>query len=145
MFKFTDAAGMVQNKIQRNNIMCDVFDLCQKMSDCEIKRREKIKQYYEEQKHLLKTINDIEILQSTEYTESRQTIIGEMMDSIGDTHLIDMDEITTYMKDLRDQIDNKLVAIKHIQTLIPQKGVATNYTIRNSNENQTCATTARLY
>ena len=145
MFKFTDAAGMVQKKISRNNIMCDIFDLCQKMSDCEIKRREKIKQYYEEQKHLLKTINDIEILQSTEYTESRQTIIGEMMDSIGDTHLIDMDEITTYMKDLREQIDNKLVAIKDIQTLIPQKGVVTNYTVRNSNENQTCATTARLY
>lgn len=144
MFKFSDAAGITQTKISRNNILCDIFDLCQKVSDCDIKKREKIKQYYEEQKQTLKKINDVEILQSTEYTEARQTLIQEMMNSIGDSHSINMDEINNNMKELREQIDEKISIMKHLQTLIPQKGIATNYAIHTGDENQSCATAARF-
>jgi hypothetical protein len=145
MFKFSDAAGMVQQKISRNNILYDIFDLCQKVSDYEIKKMGNIKQYYEEQKQILKKINDVEILQSTEYTEARQTLIQEMMNSIGDPYIINMDEINNHIKDLKEQIDEKILVMKHIQTLIPKTGIATNYTFNTGNENQTCANAARLY
>lgn len=144
MLKFSDALEMVKKKINRNNIMYDVFELCQKLAEDEIKMREKLRDFYEEQKKALKHVNEIENLQCAEYTAERQDQVLELMKDIGRVDGEDFRELLEEIKKTKEDIKYKTEIMKHIQEFIPKTGVATNYTIHTNDENQTCASASRF-
>ena len=47
------------------------------------------------------------------------------------------------IKEIKNGIKDKSDIINHIQSLIPKEGIATNYTIKIANPNQTCASAMR--
>jgi len=144
MFKFTDAAQMGQKKITRNNNMYETIDLWQKLIDIEIIVKERIKAHYENQKNVLKSINEIETLQCSEYTADRQDTINELMKSVGNIKLLDISDLNEQSKLIKEQINHKTTIINQLQELIPKKGIATNYSINTNNSTQTCSSSERF-
>jgi hypothetical protein len=144
MLKFTDVSTMVEKKISRNIIMAEIFTLCQELANSEIKMHEIVKEYYGNQKNLLKQINEIEQLQCSEYCVNRQEQIGKMMQSIGNLKLLKVSDIITEITGIKEKIKNKTHIMKQIQDLIPKEGIATNYTIQTVNTTQTCASAAKM-
>jgi hypothetical protein len=145
MFKFTDASTMVNKKITRNNIMLEVFNLCRNITEKDIELKQKVINFYIEQEKTIKKVNEIEQCQTQEYTIERQLLIQTMMKNIGDTSLIDPTDIIDEINVLKNKIKEKTSLMKQVQNLIPNEGVATNYTVRTIDENTTCANAARNY
>lgn len=144
MFKITDAHDFVQKKITRNNVLMETFKLYDQMVGYEIEVKHQLQSFYKSQQDVLVEINNVESLQSREYTAERQEQIGVLMSDIGvfkpSTETQNMIE---KIKEIKNDIKNKAEIINHIQTLIPKHGIATNYTITTSNPNQTCASAMR--
>lgn len=144
MFKITDAYDFVQKKITRNNVLMEIFKSYDEMLNCEIKVKQELQAFYKHQQDIVVEINDIEILQTTEYTSLRQEQINILMTDIGvfkpSTEILNMIE---KIKEIKNGIKDKSDIINHIQSLIPKGGIATNYTIKTANPNQTCASAMR--
>jgi len=144
MFKITDAYDFVQKKITRNNVLMEIFKSYEEMLNYEIKVKQELQAFYKNQQDMVVEINDIEILQTTEYTSERQEQINILMTDIGvfkpSTEILNMIE---KIKEIKNGIKDKSDIINHIQSLIPKEGIATNYTIKTTNPNQTCASAMR--
>jgi hypothetical protein len=130
MLKFTDMNIIIQKKITRNNIMFDMFDINQKILDKEIYIRQLMNKYYNSQKFIICQINEIEELQCSEYTLIRQENITKLSKKIGiNDDEIQIKNITYEINILKKDILNNINSVKHIQSLIPSEGIATNYKI----------------
>jgi len=144
MFKITDAHDFVQKKITRNNVLMEIFKSYGEMLNCEIKVKQELHAFYKHQQDVVVEINDIEILQTSEYTSVRQEQINILMADIGvfkpSTEILNMIE---KIKEIKNGIKDKSDIINHIQSLIPKEGIATNYIIKTTNPNQTCASAMR--
>ena len=144
MFKITDAHDFVQKKITRNNVLMEIFKSYDEMLNYEIKVKQELQSFYKHQQDVVVEINDIEILQATEYASVRQEQINILMADIGvfkpSTEILNMIE---KIKEIKNGIKDKSDIINHIQSLIPKEGIATNYTIKTVNHNQTCTSAMR--
>jgi len=133
MFKITDAYESVQKKITRNNMLMDVFKSYEEMIKYEIKVKYELQIFYKQQQSVIVKINDIELLQLTEYTTTRQNQINNLMDNIGvfkpSTKILKMIE---KIKEIKINIKEKCVIINQIQLLIPNGCIVNNYTIKTS-------------
>ena len=143
MIKFTDANTMVNKKITRNNIMSEIFNLCRLVTEKDIEIKQKVINFYIEQEKIIKKVNDIEQCQSQEYTIERQLIIQTMMENVGNTSLINTIDIINEIIVLKKKIKEKTLLMKQVQNLIPNEGVATNYTVRTIDKGNTCSNAAR--
>jgi hypothetical protein len=144
MFKITNVHDFIQKKIARNNMVIEIFKSYEEILNCEIKVKKNKQEFYENQQSLVAEINDIEILQLTEYTVARQNQINILMEEIGGFKpSAEIINIIEKIKEIKNNIKYKSKIINHIQTLIPNEGIATNYTIKTSNPSQTCASAIR--
>ena len=62
MIKISDACEFVQKKINRNNVLMEIFKLSENILEKEIFLKNDIKKFYQEQIVTVKIINDIEEL-----------------------------------------------------------------------------------
>jgi hypothetical protein len=144
MIKISDACEFVQKKINRNNVLMEIFKLSENILEKEIYLKNDIKKFYHEQIANVKIINNIEVLQMAEYTEQRQDEINYHMKNIG-TYKIS-DKIQIIMKeisDIKNDIKFKSDLIQSIQTEIPKSGTATNYKLYTYDPNETCGNATR--
>lgn len=128
MLKVTDAYEIVHRKITRNKVLMEIYKLYEELLGCEIILKNEMQSFYKHQQNELCLMNDIELLQTTEYTLERENIINNMMPTIGifkpSPALI---EIKLKIVDIKNMINEKKNIMNNIQELIPIKGIATNY------------------
>ena len=128
MLKVSDAYEIVHRKITRNKVLMEIYKLYEELLGCEIILKNEMQSFYKHQQNELCLMNDIELLQTTEYTLERENIINNMMPTIGifkpSTALI---EIKHKIVDIKNMINEKKNIMNNIQELIPIKGIATNY------------------
>jgi hypothetical protein len=137
MIKFNDANQMIQKKIARNNIMCEIFELSKIITDIQIQIKEHTKFSYENKIKTIKTINKIEHLQCSEYTIKRQEKIAELIESI--SYQLDSSELLKKITELKETIKEKTILMNQYQELIPQKGTVLNYTIKFNPNPKSCS------
>ena len=142
MIKYSNIAPIIQHKIARNKTMYEIYELSQEIIDIQIEIKNQHKLFYEENKKTLLLINDIEELQTQEYTEQRQESITSLMG------LVCSKPDDTYMNEkiikIKETIKEKKLIMDKYQELIPTKGIATNYKIKDSS-NTTCSREVQNY
>ena len=128
MLKVTDAYEIVHRKITRNKILMEIYKLYEELLGCEIILKSEMQSFYKHQQNKLCLMNDIELLQTTEYTLERENIINNMMPNIG---IFKPSQVVIDIKlkifDIKNMINEKINIMNNIQELIPIEGVATNY------------------
>ena len=128
MLKVTDAYEIVHRKITRNKILMEIYKLYDELLGCEIILKNEMQSFYKHQQNELCLMNDIELLQTTEYTLERENIINNMMPTIGIFKLSPaLIEIKLKIVDIKNMINERINIMNNIQELIPIKGIATNY------------------
>ena len=142
MIKYSNVAPIIHHKIARNKTMYEIYELSQEIIDIQIEIKNQHKLFYEENKKTLLLINDIEELQTQEYTEQRQESITSLMG------LICSKPDDTYLNEkiikINESIKEKTIIIDKYQKLIPNKGIATNYKIKDPS-NTTCSREVQIY
>ena len=128
MLKVTDAYEVVHRKITRNKVLMEIYKLYDELLGCEIILKNEMQSFYKHQQNELCLMNDIELLQTTEYTLERENIINNMMPTIGIFKLSPpLIEIKLKIVDIKNMINERINIMNNIQELIPIKGIATNY------------------
>lgn len=144
MIKISTANEFIQKKITRNNVLINMFKAREEMVGHEITVKRKLQEFYMNQQSILLEMNDIETIQSTDYMVSRHEQTNSMMKSVGVFKpTAETLVIINRIKTLRAEIKESIEIVNNIQALIPNTGVVTNYTIKTSNPNQTCASAER--
>lgn len=139
MIKISDARAFVSKKITRNNEIINIFDNYSEILEKEISIKKTIQKTLQEQKDIIHEINQIEQAQCLEYTIARQNKIGELMKHIsGYTPSEDIITAMSQIEVLRNDIGYHKSIIKYLEEQIPDKGVATNYTISLCDLSKTC-------
>ena len=137
MIKFNDVSQMIHKKISRNNVICEIFQLSKDMNDIQIQIKEYQKTSYDEKIKLLLAVNDIELLQSTEYTIERQQQISNLMDQVKCNPNIDI--FLSNIKTIQTIINEKTIISTQYQNLIPKNGIVTNYKLITTDKYETCS------
>ena len=128
MLKVTDAYEFVHRKITRNKVLMEIYKLYEDLLECEIILKSELQSFYKNQQNELRLMNDIELLQTTEYTLERENTINNMTPSIGIFKLSPASiDIKHKIVDIKNMINEKINIMNNIQELIPIEGVATNY------------------
>ena len=128
MLKVTDAYEFVHRKITRNKVLMEIYKLYEDLLECEIILKSELQSFYKNQQNELRLMNDIELLQTTEYTLERESKINSMMPNIGIFKLSPASiDIKHKIVDIKNMINEKINIMNNIQELIPIEGVATNY------------------
>ena len=151
MLKSTDAYEFVHRKITRNKILIEIFKLYDELLGFEIIFKNELQSFYKKQQSDIHLMNEIEMLQTAEYTLDRETIINNMTSNIGIFKLTGTSlEIKNKIIEIKNMITEKVNVMNNIQLLIPIDGIATNYHIINKNyerpnPSQTCTAAALLH
>jgi hypothetical protein len=128
MLKVTDAYEFVHRKITRNKVLMEIYKLYEDLLECEIILKSELQSFYKNQQNELRLMNDIELLQTTEYTLERESKINSMMPHIGIFKLSQASiDIKHKIVDIKNMINEKRNIMNNIQELIPIEGIATNY------------------
>lgn len=144
MIKISDAHDFVQKKITRNKLLMEIFQGYGKMLENEIRIKTHAKDFYLAQSAILIKVNEIELLQSSEYTVEREKEIAQLIENIGIYEIPEESkQLTEETNTIKTDIKYKSETIQYLQTLIPKEGIATNYKVVMNNPNQTCADAVR--
>jgi|688.fasta_scaffold463860_1 hypothetical protein len=128
MLKVTDAYEFVHRKITRNKVLMEIYKLYEDLLECEIILKSELQSFYKNQQNELRLMNDIELLQTTEYTLERENTINNIMPTIGIFKLSSSSiDIKHKIVDIKNMINEKINIMNNIQELIPIEGIATNY------------------
>jgi len=128
MIKFTDAYFIVQKTITRNNLIAELFSLNQQLEEVEILIKKDMIEFYATQTEKIEYINTILHKQLNEFSCGRQHEINDMMKELG-AYVVSL-ELINKKDTLKLLINQKSAEINYLQSQIPEKGVAVNYTIR---------------
>ena len=128
MLKVTDAYEIVHRKITRNKVLMEIYKLYDELLGCEIILKSEMQSFYKNQQNELCLMNNIELLQTIEYTLERENKINNMMPNIGIFKLSPNSiNIKHKIVNIKNMINEKKNIMNNIQELIPIEGVATNY------------------
>jgi hypothetical protein len=140
MLKYTDVYTMIQQKISRNKSIIAIHELKIEQVNMVVDMQEKIKNHYQNTIAVCKEINEIELLQTVEYTVEHEKKITDLHMSVYSDQI--QEEIDgTYRNDMqriKDLIEYHLEVVKYLSNKIPKSGIATNYTIHTIDPTQTC-------
>jgi hypothetical protein len=146
MLKISDACVFIQKKIERNNILIEIFGLSKDVLQKEISMKENIMTFYDEQTAAVKLINEIEVMQIEEYTTERQDKINDLTKNIGIYQVPDdIKSILVGINATTIQIKNKSEQMHDIQKDIPKQGTATNYKLYTYDPTETCGGSTRNF
>jgi hypothetical protein len=140
MLKYTDAFTMIHQKMTRNKSAIAIIQLKSNKIDLIIEFQTKIKTYYQFAIDIYKEINEIEQLQTNEYTIARELQINNLHDNTVASGINDTinDEYKKKEQEIVRQIDYHMEIIAYLNTQIPKTGTITNYSMRTVDPNQTC-------
>ena len=137
MIKFNDAGSVIHKKISRNKEILSIYSLWQNLLNKEIEIKKKYIENCDMKKKYITEINELELLQTTEYDIQRQTKIREMMrilfpNSVVSINELSLDDDNTNMikydiNSIKDDINYRADSIRYIQSLIPKCGYVNNY------------------
>lgn len=132
---FTDARTMIEQKLTRLDLSARIIILQKEKLDLENQVREVFKQICDEKLELIQRMVTIEQEQRSVYSLEREAEVNKLIREISTKD----DEIPERCKELFEQIDqiNSNIEmydyqVKKITELIPQRGMATNYTVTNA-------------
>jgi hypothetical protein len=142
MFTVTDVHEIIHKKITRNNVLKEIFILYEELLDHEILLKRNVQEFYQKQQTDVSIMNAIELLQTREYTLERQDSVNTIMETIGIfTPSSSLLEIKAKIKEIKNMINEKVIVMNNIQSLIPIEGIATNYKVIV--QDTTCSTSTR--
>jgi hypothetical protein len=130
MIKISDACEFVNKKITRNKILIESYQLHKQRLEYEILLKKELINFYNDQQLIISNMNDIEFLQTQEYTVERQDTVNEITDNLGNNTNPKIQELKDKINDIKKLIIEKILVIKNIENLIPNEGTAINYTIK---------------
>lgn len=81
MVKYTDVFTMIHKKISSNNSVIAIYELKIKQNNIMTELQEKLRKHNQDKITIYKEINEIELLQSTEYTVEREKIVTDLYTS----------------------------------------------------------------
>jgi hypothetical protein len=140
MLKYTDVHTMIHQKISRNKAVIAVHELKIELVNMLVEMQEKLKKHHVNTIEIYKEINEIEELQSVEYTTDREKKVSDLHISIS-ADKIQEEIVDTYRDDaqrIKNLINYQLDVITHLHNQLPKTGTATNYNIITNDPNQTC-------
>jgi hypothetical protein len=138
MIKCTDVFTMVHQKISRNKSVIAIHELKIEQINMLVEMNDKIKNHHNKTIEVYKKINEIEILQSVEYTIEREKKIDNLHISIHANKF--QKEVDVGYKEkiqnIKELIKYHSDIITYLHEQIPKTGIATNYNI-NTNSGST--------
>jgi hypothetical protein len=131
MLKYTDAYTMIHQKISRNKSVIAIHELKIEQVNMVIEMQEKIKKHHKNTIVVYKEINEIELLQTVQYTIEQEKKVNELRISTYDNQI--QEEIDgayrNNMQRIKDLIEYHLEVIQYLSEKIPKSGIANNYNI----------------